>query len=317
VGCIAPDDPGRDRCCDPNLGPARWQGKLSGRRGPPRLGRRAVGEPGNFLRMPSSLRTRLHDVIFQHDSPAERAFDLVLIVAILLSVVVVMLDSVGPIAATHRAQLNAAEWVFTILFTAEYLMRLWTSPHPFRYARSFYGIVDLLAVLPTYLAIIFPPARFLLVLRVLRVMRVFRILKLAHYVQEAAVLSAALRASRHKITVFVSTVLTVVVVVGSLMYVIEGAPSGFTSIPQSIYWAIVTLTTVGYGDIAPATVLGKLLASALMVLGYGIIAVPTGIVTLELDRASRQAAVRRPCPGCGVDRHDPDARYCRYCGTQL
>jgi voltage-gated potassium channel len=267
--------------------------------------------------MPRSLRTRLHDIIFQHDSATERAFDIVLIATILASVLVVMLDSVSSIASRNRALLNAAEWVFTVLFTVEYLLRLWTSPHPLRYARSFYGIVDLLAVLPAYLAAIFPPARFLLALRVLRVLRVFRILKLAHYVQEAAVLSAALRASRHKITVFVATVLTIVVVVGSLMYLVEGAASGFTSIPQSIYWAIVTLTTVGYGDIAPETTLGKLLASALMVLGYGIIAVPTGIVTLELDRASRQATVRRPCPGCGVDRHDLDARYCQYCGTQL
>jgi voltage-gated potassium channel len=267
--------------------------------------------------MPSPLRTRLHDLIFQHDSPTERAFDLVLIVAILSSVLIVMLDSVSPIASRHRGLLDVTEWVVTVLFTAEYLLRLWTSPHPLRYARSFYGVVDLLAILPAYLAVIFPPARFFLALRVLRVLRVFRILKLAHYVQEAAVLSAALRASRQKITVFVSTVLTVVVVVGSLMYLIEGAASGFTSIPQSIYWAIVTLTTVGYGDVAPETTLGKLLASALMVLGYGIIAVPTGIVTLELDRASRQATVRRRCPGCGVDRHDPDARYCRYCGTAL
>ena len=263
------------------------------------------------------LRERLHDLIFQHDDPAERAFDVVLLAAILLSVLVVMLDSVGAIRLRFGAELRMAEWVFTVLFTIEYVLRLWTAKQPWRYARSFYGIVDLLAVLPTYLAIVFPAGRFLIAVRVLRVLRIFRILKLARYVSEAAVLGTALRASRFKITVFVSTVLTVVVVVGSLMYLIEGPGSGFTSIPESIYWAIVTLTTVGYGDIAPVSPVGKSLASLLMILGYGIIAVPTGIVTLELDRASRLPIARRPCPGCGVERHDTDARYCRYCGSEL
>ena len=263
------------------------------------------------------LRDRVHDVIFQHDDTHERAFDVVLIAAILLSVLVVMLDSVESIAARYGAALHVAEWVFTGLFTLEYALRLWSAREPLRYARSFYGAIDLLAILPTYLAVVFPAGRFLIALRVLRVLRVFRILKLAHYVREASVLSAALRASRHKITVFVSTVLTVVVVVGSLMYLIEGPESGFTSIPQSIYWAIVTITTVGYGDLAPTTPAGKVLASALMVLGYGIIAVPTGIVTLELDRASRAQQDARVCRGCGVARHDPDANFCRYCGSGL
>lgn len=263
------------------------------------------------------LRQRLHDTIFQHDDPAERAFDVVLIVAILLSVLVVMLDSVASISARYGRLLYAAEWFFTILFTVEYLLRLWTARRPLGYARSFYGVVDLLSVLPTWLSIVFPPGRFLVVLRVLRVLRVFRILKLAEYVEQGAVLQAALRASRYKITVFVSTVLTITVVVGSLMYMIEGPSSGFTSIPQSVYWAIVTLTTVGYGDVAPASPLGKALAATLMIMGYGIIAVPTGIVTLELDRASRASEKRRPCPGCGVDRHDADATFCKHCGTQL
>ena len=263
------------------------------------------------------LRQRLHDIIFQHDSPAERAFDVVVIAAILLSVLVVMLDSVASISAAYGRQLYAAEWVFTGLFTVEYLLRLWTAKKPLAYARSFYGVVDLLSVLPTWLSIVFPPGRFLVALRVLRVLRVFRILKLAEYVEQGAVLAAALRASRYKITVFVCTVLTVTVVVGALMYLLEGPSSGFTSIPQSVYWAIVTLTTVGYGDVAPAGPLGKALAATLMILGYGIIAVPTGIVTLELDRASRASAPRRVCPGCGVDRHDPDATFCKYCGTQL
>ncbi len=263
------------------------------------------------------LRDRVHDVIFQHDDAPERLFNVVLIVAILLSVLVIMLDSVAPVAARYGRALRVAEWAFTGLFTLEYALRLWSARNRVAYARSFYGVIDLLAILPTYLAVVFPPGRFLIVLRVLRVMRVFRILKLAHYVREASVLGNALRASRHKITVFVTTVMTVVVIMGSLMYLIEGPRSGFTSIPQSIYWAIVTLTTVGYGDVAPATVTGKVLASALMVLGYGIIAVPTGIVTLELDRASRALQDTRVCRGCGVARHDPDANFCRYCGSGL
>jgi voltage-gated potassium channel len=255
--------------------------------------------------------------MFQHDSPAERAFDGALIVAILLSVGVVMLDSIPAVNARYGRELLVAEWVFTILFTIEYVVRLWSAERPLGYARSFYGLVDLGAIAPTYLAIVFPAGRFLVALRVLRVLRVFRILKLAQYVQEASILVQALRASRHKITVFISTVLSVVVVVGSLMYMIEGADAGFTSIPQGIYWAIVTMTTVGYGDVAPQSPLGKLLASALMVVGYGIIAVPTGIVTLELERASRAMREVRVCPGCGSRRQDADASYCKYCGTQL
>ena len=263
------------------------------------------------------LRNRLHDIIFQHDDPAERAFDVVVIAAILLSVLVVMLDSVASISAAYGPALYAAEWFFTLLFTVEYLLRLWTARKPLAYARSFYGVVDLLSVLPTWLSILFPAGRFLVVLRALRVLRVFRILKLAEYVEQGAVLAAALRASRYKITVFVSTVLIITVVVGSLMYLVEGPASGFTSIPQSVYWAIVTLTTVGYGDVAPEGPLGKGIAATLMIMGYGIIAVPTGIVTLELDRASRASVRRRVCPGCGVDRHDADATYCKHCGTAL
>ena len=254
--------------------------------------------------------------MFQHDSTAERTFDGTLIVAIVLSVVVIMLDSVAAINARYGRELAAAEWCFTVLFTVEYLLRLWVSEKPLRYARSFYGIIDLFAIVPTYLAILFPAGRFLIALRVLRVLRVFRILKLAQYVQEASVLSQALRASRHKITVFITTVLTVVVIAGSVMYMVEGAASGFTSIPMSIYWAIVTMTTVGYGDVSPQTPLGQTLASLLMIVGYGVIAVPTGIVTLELDRASRGRAARE-CPGCGSRRHDQDASYCKYCGTAL
>ncbi len=267
--------------------------------------------------MRSPLRDKLHDLLFQHDDPAERAVDIGLIAVIVLSVMVVMLDSVESIASRYGRALHVAEWVFTGLFTVEYLLRLWVSREPRRYALSLFGAVDLLAILPSYLAIVFPAGRFLIALRVLRVLRVFRVLKLAHYVREASVLRAAMSASRYKITVFVSTVMTIVVIVGSLMYLIEGPASGFTSIPQGIYWAIVTLTTVGYGDVAPMTAVGRLLASMVMIMGYGIIAVPTGIVTLELNRATRQLETRRVCRGCGVDRHDADAQYCRYCGTAL
>lgn len=265
----------------------------------------------------ASLRRRLHDIVFDHDKPAEKAFDVVLIGAILLSVVVVMLDSVVEIRARYGGVLYAAEWTFTVLFTVEYVVRLWTSERPWAYARSFFGVVDLLSVLPTYLSVVFPPGRFLAILRVLRVLRVFRVLKLAHYVREASVLSTALRASRYKITVFVSTVVIIAVIVGSLMYLIEGPPAGFTSIPESIYWAIVTLTTVGYGDIAPQTAFGKGMAATLMILGYGIIAVPTGIMTLELDRASKQSAAGNNCPECRRTGHDVDAAHCKFCGVAL
>jgi voltage-gated potassium channel len=263
------------------------------------------------------LRKRLHDIIFQHDDAGERAFDMVLIAAIVLSVAVVMLDSVESISARYGDVLYAAEWFFTVLFTIEYLLRLWTSPRPLAYARSFYGVIDLLSVLPTWLSILFPGGRFLVVLRALRVLRVFRILRLAEYVEQGAVLSAALRESRYKIIVFVTAVLTITVIMGSLMYLIEGPAAGFTSIPKGAYWAIVTLTTVGYGDITPESPLGKAVAAALMITGYGIIAVPTGIVTLELDRARRSTPMRRACPGCGVARHEPDAAFCRHCGTHL
>src|SRR5918993_1708315 len=251
--------------------------------------------------MPRPLRERIHDIMFQHDTPAERAFDGTLVIAIVASVIVVMLDSVASINARYGRELLVAEWCFTVLFTVEYLLRLWVTKRPFVYARSFYGIIDLAALLPSYLAILFPAGRFFLAFRVLRTLRVFRILKLAQYVEEASVLSQALRASKHKIIVFITTVITVVVVAGSVMYMVEGAEAGFTSIPMGIYWAIVTMTTVGYGDLAPQTALGQTLASVLMIVGYGVIAVPTAIVTLELDRASR-ARTERERPGCGSRR---------------
>lgn len=255
--------------------------------------------------------------MFDHDTPAGRAYDVVLILAILASVAVVSIESLPSLSDQVRLVFRALEWAFTVLFTVDYVLRLWTSPEPRRYALSFYGIVDLLATLPSYLSIIFPAGRFLALVRILRVLRIFRILKLTTYVREASVLAAAMRASRHKITVFLFTVLVAVVVVGSLMFLIEGEAAGFTSIPASMYWAIVTLTTVGYGDIAPATSLGRLLASALMVLGYGIIAVPTGIVTIELQKAARAQSRVVRCARCGHDAHELDAVFCKRCGERL
>jgi voltage-gated potassium channel len=266
---------------------------------------------------PKTIRDRLYSVIFEHDTPAGRAFDLGLIITILLSVVAVMLDSVASISQRYGSWLVTLEWGFTALFTIEYFLRLYSAPKPLRYARSFFGLVDLLAILPSYLSLLLPGSRFLLTIRVVRVLRIFRVLKLVHFLGEANVLSQALRRSRHKIAVFLLAVLSVVIVVGSLMYLIEGPRAGFTSIPTSIYWAIVTLTTVGYGDIAPQTALGQTLAAFLMITGYGIIAVPTGIVTVELGRAAAGTPSPRLCPACGKGGHDADAAHCKHCGERL
>ena len=267
-----------------------------------------VEEPG--------LRHRLYMIIFESDTPAGKAFDVALILAILASVAVVMWDSIPSITPATRARLAVAEWAFTILFTVEYALRLWVVRRPATYARSFFGLVDLFAILPTYAALILPDARFLLVIRILRVLRVFRILKLVHYMGEGQILARAMVASRHKIGVFLITVLSAVTILGSLLYLIEGPASGFDSIPRSIYWAIVTLTTVGYGDIAPQTPLGQTLAAAIMLLGYGMIAVPTGIMTVEIGNAVRSAPARS-CTRCGREERDPSAAYCRFCGDRL
>lgn len=266
----------------------------------------------------SPWRLKLHEVIFEADTPAGRAFDISLLVTILASVLVVVLESVPSVRASHGRTFWAAEWVFTVLFTVEYLLRLVAVRQPARYARSFFGVVDLLAVLPTYLSLLVPGAQTLLVVRALRLLRVFRILKLGEFLGEARLLTLALRASVRKILVFLTAVLVLVLIIGSLMYLVETPESGFTSIPQSIYWAIVTLTTVGYGDIAPQTVLGRILASLVMILGYGLIAVPTGIVTVELSQTGRGKGVStQACPSCGIGGHDPDARFCKSCGSAL
>ena len=263
-------------------------------------------------------RARLHQVIFESDTPAGRAFDLTLLLTIIASVIVVMLESVAAVRARAGPTLRALEWGFTILFTIEYALRLYTVRRPLRYAVSFFGLIDLLAILPTYLSVIIPGAQSFLVVRLLRLLRIFRVLKLSEYLHASQTLAQALRASGRKIQVFLLSVVTIVVVVGALMYVIEGEQHGFTSIPLSIYWAVVTLTTVGYGDLAPVTVLGRFLAVLLMLTGYGIIAVPTGIVTAELTRVARAGPVSgQACPGCGLGAHDHDAVYCRICGTKL
>ncbi len=266
----------------------------------------------------SPWQRKLHEVIFEADTPAGKVFDLALLGLILISVASVLLESVAHIRASYGPLLRGLEWSITILFTIEYGLRLVCVGRPLRYALSFYGLVDLTAILPTYLSLVFGGAHSLAVIRALRLLRVFRILKLGHFVSEASMLGRALRASRRKILVFLGTVATLVLIIGSLMYLIEGEEYGFTSIPQAIYWAIVTLTTVGYGDIAPQTFLGKTLASVVMIIGYGIIAVPTGIVTVELGKLSGPMTVStQACPQCGEEGHDPDAVHCKYCGAKL
>jgi len=265
----------------------------------------------------SPLRRKLHEVIFEADTALGKGFDTVLIICILVSVVVAMLDSVAAIRATHGALLNRIEWGLTLLFSLEYLLRLYCVQRPWRYATSFFGLVDLGAILPTYLGALIPGGQYLIAIRVLRLLRIFRVFKLVQFLREARLLVTALRASARKIAVFLFAVVTVVIVFGSLMYVVEGADNGFTSIPRSIYWAIVTMTTVGYGDIAPQTPWGQALAAMIMIIGYGIIAVPTGIVTIELNRAARRGVSTQACMVCGAEGHDPDARHCKFCGHSL
>jgi len=261
-------------------------------------------------------RDAWHEVIFGHETFAGRLFDLILLILILLSVLTVLLESVRSIRDSFGPYLRIAEWTFTALFTIEYIARLISATNARRYATSFFGIVDLLAVAPVYLSFLFGVAHSFTVVRSLRLLRVFRILKLTEYVGEAAVLRIAIKESIRKITIFLFAVLTIVIIVGALMYQIEGEANGFTSIPSAMYWAIVTVTTVGYGDISPKTVPGRLLASLLMIVGYGIIAVPTGIVTFEFARAST-ATPRRTCSACGLQPHDQDAQHCRRCGAPL
>jgi len=262
-------------------------------------------------------RKTLHEVIFEADTRAGKTFDVALLIAIVASVVVVMLESVPPIYRDHGRILQIFEWTLTVLFTIEYGLRLICVRKPARYAFSFFGIVDFLAVIPSYLSLILLGSPYLMVIRTIRLLRVFRIFKLARYLDEQQVIVRALRASRPKITVFVGAVGALVVILGTMMYLIEGGENGFTSIPRSVYWAVVTLTTVGYGDIAPQTFPGQVLASIIMILGYSIIAVPTGIVTVEIARVKPDMLSTQTCPSCASEGHDRDAGYCKYCGARL
>ena len=273
---------------------------------------------GGYGRPVSGWRLRAYIIIFEADTRLGRWFDLALIWIILASVAVVMLDSMESVHAKYADVLNRLEWGFTIIFTIEYILRLACVPHPLRYARSFYGIIDLLAVLPTYLAALVPGLHALLDVRILRLLRLFRLLKLAHYVAEYGALARALYASRRKIFVFLSFVLMVVLIMGTLMYVVEGPANGFTSIPLAVYWAITTMTTVGFGDITPQTDLGRVVASIMMLLGWGTLAVPTGIVSAEFT-AQRMLRVptTRTCHQCLSEGHMPGAKFCRDCGAPL
>ena len=275
--------------------------------------RQTAAEDAQALR---GVRRWLYIVIFEHHTRAGKAFDVGLFVLIVLSVSVVMLESVAALRVQYARVFWRAEWLLTGIFSLEYLLRLACVRRPARYALSFFGLVDLLAILPAYLALFVSGTHYLAIVRVLRLLRVFRVFKLARHLTEADVLLRALLASRAKIFVFMCAVASAVVVIGATMYVVEGEANGFSSIPRSIYWAIVTLTTVGYGDIAPRTVLGQFLASLVMILGYGVIAVPTGIVSLELQQAVR-AQRSTPCTGCKLADHAQDAVFCRRCGTRL
>lgn len=265
------------------------------------------------------LRSRLETIIFGTATKAGQLFDTFLLWAILLSVILAVSESVVSIQLRYGTILRTMEWVITALFTIEYAVRIYSAKNRLRYIRSFYGIIDLLAIIPSFLSLLLAGPQYFLLLRSLRFLRVFRIFKLARYVGEANVLARALRASREKITVFVVVVLTLVLIIGTAMYLIEGPEHGFVDIPISIYWAVVTLTTVGYGDLTPKTTLGQFLSAGVMILGYAIIAVPTGIVTTELSRTMWEGRDRQvvTCPECGLTRHEVDAEFCRRCGEQL
>lgn len=265
-----------------------------------------------------SWQARLHEIIYESNTAAGKAFDVALLVMILASILVVMLDSISSWHQRYGDIFYTIEWVLTILFTIEFVLRLICIKTPLRYIFSPLGLIDLLAIIPTYLSVLYPGAQSLLVLRVLRVIRVFRIFKLTHFISEMQFLRVAIAGSLRKISIFILAVVSLVIILGSVMYLVEKGTNGFTSIPASIYWAIVTITTVGYGDISPVTPLGKFVASIIMLLGYGIIAVPTGIITTEMAIASRQKKQHsEACPRCGREGHDSDAKHCKYCGELL
>ncbi|MGM0832753.1 ion transporter [Halomonas qinghailakensis] len=264
------------------------------------------------------LRTRLFHIIFESDTPGAKAFDIALIIAILMSVAVILLDSVDSYSERYGHIFLYVEWVFTLLFTIELAVRIYCLERPFLYLKSFYGIVDLLAILPTWLVLLVPGAHGLVIVRILRVLRIFRILRLMEFVGEAHLLISALKRSLRQILLFFSSIMMVVMLFAALMYTIESPEAGFTSIPMSMYWAIVSMTTVGYGDIVPATSVGKTITVILMLLGYSIIAVPTGVFSAQVIRSIREDRYsEEACPGCGHDHHEKRARYCLRCGTWL
>lgn len=263
------------------------------------------------------LKHKLNTIIFGTDTPAGKAFDLVLIGLIFASVLVLMLESLQAFGSQYKVYLRIAEWFFTAVFTVEYMVRFYCSPKPFRYASSFYGVIDLVSILPSYISLLVPGANYLLIVRLLRVLRVFRVLKLVRYLSEANVLIRSMVMARRKIFIFFVCVLVLSTIFGSLMYIVEGPAHGFTSIPKSVYWTIVTITTVGYGDITPQTVLGQIVASLAMLTGYSIIAVPTGIFTAELTQEITRERNRRKCMACESAGHEMDARHCKNCGEKL
>ncbi len=267
--------------------------------------------------MTQTRKELIYEVIFGTNTLAGKRFDMWLIYCILLSVLVLVLDSIQGVHQSYQQYMVALEWFFTALFTLEYCVRIYCSPNRWRYIFSFYGVVDLLSILPSYLGLVFSDLNYLLVVRLLRVLRIFRVLKLVRYLAEANILIRSMLQARHKIFVFFATVLIVATVFGSLMYVVEGPTNGFTSIPKSIYWTIVTVTTVGYGDITPQTVAGQVIASLAMLTGYSIIAVPTGILTVELSREMQRDSHARICANCAKGGHDMDSKYCRFCGSAL
>lgn len=274
--------------------------------------------PSSFRPAGVGLRTRIFQIIFESDTRAAKGFDIALIGLIVASVAIVMLDSIDAYNARFGELFYRLEWGFTLLFTLELALRLYCLERPFRYLRSFYGFIDLISILPTWLALVVPGGQSLLVVRLLRVLRIFRILRLMQFVGEGRLLVEALKRSLHQILLFLCTVLTLVVIFSSTVYLIEPVEAGFTSIPKAVYWGIVTLTTVGYGDITPVTPLGQFISVAVMLIGYSIIAVPTGVFSAEVIRSLREERYsNEACPGCGYDRHEHKARYCLRCGTWL